>query len=278
MAHIPRMETVTALASIRKLLASYYPCFSRSLSTSRPFLSESDHSSHDKHEEEEMVTEEELKSSILDSALNFVPSHGWSVKAIAKGAQQHGYPGVTHGLFPRGGGDLMHHFVRQCNNDISKHLEGLSKDTDKSRNSSELSPSILRDAFQMRLRMLVPYMDHWPQAMALTALPTNIQEHFTNLYKLIDDICYHSGDRSVDFSWYTRRLALLGVYKSCELHIVQDGSHDYQETWDFLDRRLDDFTTAGKVKEDIDRFTNPEFFSAVYTVGRNILGVNDQRR
>lgn len=91
------------------------------------------YSSHDKLEEEEMVTEEELKSSILDSALNFVPSHGWSVKAIAKGAQQHGYPGVTHGLFPRGGGDLMHHFVRQCNNDISKHLEGLSKDTDKSR-------------------------------------------------------------------------------------------------------------------------------------------------
>lgn len=82
----------------------------------------------------------------------------------------------------------------------------------------------------------------------------------------------------MDMSWYTRRLALLGVYKSCELHIIQDGSHDYQETWDFLDRRLNDFTSGGKVMEDVERFVNPQFFSAVYNVGRNILGVNDQRR
>lgn len=65
-----------------------------------------------------------------------------------------------------------------------------------------MSKSTLKDALEMRLRMLIPYLEHWPQAMALTALPANIQEHFRNLYKLIDDVCFHAGDRSVDVSYY----------------------------------------------------------------------------
>lgn len=176
MAHLPVLNNVKACTLLRKLLPVFEgkPSFGRSLTASRWLSSESDPSHHHERETEETVTEDELKSSILDSSLHFVPSHGWSVKAIAEGARQHGYPGVTHGLFPRGGGDLMHHFVRQCNSEVRKHLESLSEDADEPKESKELSTSIVRDAFEMRLRMLVPYMDHWPQAMALTALPANI--------------------------------------------------------------------------------------------------------
>ena len=41
------------------------------------------------------------------------------------------------------------------------------------------------------------------------------------------------------------------VYKSAELHLVQDDSEDFQETWLFLDGRLPDVAAFGKFKTDV---------------------------
>ena len=58
----------------------------------------------------------------------------------------------------------------------------------------------IRDAVETRLRMIVPYIDTWPQAMAIQALPQNAVESWTNLANLVDEIWYYAGDRSVDVS------------------------------------------------------------------------------
>ena len=38
----------------------------------------------------------------------------------------------------------------------------------------------------------------WPKAMAIQALPNNVPNCLATLLSLVDDICYHTGDRSVD--------------------------------------------------------------------------------
>ena len=45
-----------------------------------------------------------------------------------------------------------------------------------------------------------------------------------NLQELVDDIWFYAGDRSVDFSWYTKRALLACVYKSTEFYMLQDES------------------------------------------------------
>ena len=60
---------------------------------------------------------------ILSSALQYVPEYGWSIKALQYGATLAGLPGVTHGLFPRGGGDLIEYFEMDCNNKLIKYLK-----------------------------------------------------------------------------------------------------------------------------------------------------------
>lgn len=60
--------------------------------------------------------------------------------------------------------------------------------------------SFILDAIQVRLRMLVPYLDRWPQAMGIMSLPPNVPVALANLLTLVDDICHYSGDRSVDVS------------------------------------------------------------------------------
>jgi hypothetical protein len=59
--------------------------------------------------------EDDIKDKILAASLPFVVELGWSRKALGAGAQAAGYPGVTHGLFPRGGADLVHYFQRTSN-------------------------------------------------------------------------------------------------------------------------------------------------------------------
>ena len=50
--------------------------------------------------------------------------------------------------------------------------------------------------------MIIPFVEQWPQAMAMTAIPANTREHFSNLLQLMDDIWYHAGDRSTDVSHF----------------------------------------------------------------------------
>lgn len=57
---------------------------------------------------------------------------------------------------------------------------------------------IVCNAVEARLRMITPHLDRWPEAMVLLSIPRNVPTSLANLLTLADDICYYSGDRSVD--------------------------------------------------------------------------------
>lgn len=68
-----------------------------------------------------------MKRQILNSALEFVPEHGWTDLAIQKGAEVEGLSSAIEGLFPRGPGDLVLHFVEECNAKLAEQLLEESK-------------------------------------------------------------------------------------------------------------------------------------------------------
>nr|XP_054764828.1 ubiquinone biosynthesis protein COQ9, mitochondrial-like [Lytechinus pictus] len=238
--------------------------------------SDSSSSESDQTTQEEPSVED-IQKLVLNTALEFVPIHGWTVKSLAEAAKHEGYPGVAHGMFPRGGGDLMHHFVRECNAQLAEQLASeASKDVEEGERKK--TGAFIRDALQTRLRMIIPYHAQWPDAMVLTARPENIAEHFSNLANLMDTVWYHAGDKSADFNWYTKRLSLAAVYKSTELCFIQDQSPDFEETWTFLDNRLTDFTRFAKFRGDMETAGGAmnEFMSAAITSARNISGLNSR--
>lgn len=135
-----------------------------------------------------------VKEMILNAALGFVVTHGWSRQAIAKGAESVNYPSVTNGLFPRGSIELVQFYYRQSNEKLVEHLKENISGTEK-----VIDPvSFAKKAIEMRLRMLIPYLKHWPQALGLMTLPPNVPISLANVLTLVDDICYYAGDRSVD--------------------------------------------------------------------------------
>ena len=125
----------------------------------------------------------------------------------------------------------------------------------------KIRPTIfLRKHCENRLRMNVPYMDQWANALALMSLPENAPKSLNYGLELVDTMWFHAGDKSVDHNWYSKRLMLLGVYKSTELAMMQDDSADFSQTWQFLDRRFEDIKDlSGILKggpEDIGKVIN----------------------
>ncbi|RLN26231.1 hypothetical protein BBO99_00009001 [Phytophthora kernoviae] len=181
---------------------------------------------------------------ILDKALNHVAVHGWTIDALAAGATDLGYPSVAHGMFPRGAADLMEYFMDSCH---TKLRETLIINTEKLQAMTVAER--LKFGVRTRLEMLEPVMDYWPQGMAVGALPENVPTTAKQLAKLSDEIWYFAGDKSTDISWYTKRAILTGIYASTELFMLNDKSPNYQDTWAFLDRRVDETIQLGEVPQ-----------------------------
>uniref|UniRef100_A0A3B3QC26 Ubiquinone biosynthesis protein n=1 Tax=Paramormyrops kingsleyae TaxID=1676925 RepID=A0A3B3QC26_9TELE len=200
-------------------------------------------------QEEVYETEEELKKRILTAALEFIPEHGWSVEAIAAGAETLGLSTASAGIFTNGAGELVLHFVSQCNAQLVQLLEEQQRQVQLGQAGPKEKAEFLRDALQTRLRMLAPYMDSWPQALSTLLLPHNVPSSLKCLSTLVDDLWYYAGDRSTDMRWYSRRLALTAVYSTTELVMVQDSSPDFQDTWMFLDSRIQDMMNGACMAE-----------------------------
>uniref|UniRef100_A0A3B4DUP9 Ubiquinone biosynthesis protein n=1 Tax=Pygocentrus nattereri TaxID=42514 RepID=A0A3B4DUP9_PYGNA len=228
---------------------------------------------------EDYETEDQLQARILTAALEFVPQHGWTVEAIAAGAETLGLSAASAGMFDNGAGDLVLHFVGQCNVQLTEILAEEHNQVQLGQAEKKKTADFLRHAVETRLRMLVPYIDTWPQAMSLLLLPHNIPESLKHLSTLVDDIWYYAGDRSTDMSWYTRRAALTGIYNTTELVMVQDSSPDFEETWVFLDNRIRDVVNMANTAKQVQATGEAVvqgLMGAAVTL-KNITGVNQRR-
>ncbi|XP_054286741.1 ubiquinone biosynthesis protein COQ9, mitochondrial isoform X3 [Macrosteles quadrilineatus] len=234
-----------------------------------------DQSKEKEHSEngENNAYEENIRQKILQASLPFVHELGWSKNAISAGAGSLGYPGVIHGMFPRGGADLVSYFYSSCNQQLASQLKEAAEKTEPERKDPQV---VVSDAVETRLRMITPYLTTWPQALALMTLPPNVPTALANLLTMVDDICYYAGDRSVDFNWYSRRVALAAIYKMTELYLLQDQSADHAATWQFLRSRIDEAAQLHSVmmqSESGVQFAK-EVATATFTTARNILGLH----
>ncbi|XP_055002316.1 ubiquinone biosynthesis protein COQ9, mitochondrial [Sorex araneus] len=230
-------------------------------------------------EEEDHESEEQLQQRILTAALEFVPTHGWTAEAIAEGAQSLGLSRAAAGMFGSDGSELILHFVTQCNSELRRLLEEEQKLIQLGQTEKKPTDQFLRDTVETRLRMLIPYIEHWPRALSVLLLPHNIPPGLSLLTSMVDDMWYYAGDQSTDFSWYTRRAMLAGIYNTTELVMMQDSSPDFQDTWRFLENRINDAMnmghTAKQVKSTGEALVQGLMGAAVTL--KNLSGLNQRR-
>ncbi|KAI9682734.1 MAG: Ubiquinone biosynthesis protein coq9, mitochondrial [Trizodia sp. TS-e1964] len=218
-----------------------------------------------------------VQSGLLAAALPHVPSHGFSERALALGAQDAGYLDASINILPRRAFDLVHYYLltqrealktlplapaeAQVDAGLQNNVTGSGILAVGTVAGTASTADKIRLLLRARLRAnatsgVIPW---WPEALALMALPSNAPTAVLELAQLADEMCFLAGATAVDSSWYTTRASIAGIYSSTgtranprtltrrttELFMTQDSSPAHTETLRFLDRRLDAWHAVG---------------------------------
>lgn len=102
------------------------------------------------------------------------------------------------------------------------------------------TPARIHRVVEIRLLLLQSNRDALRGAMGQLALPWNAPLGLRCLARTASALWHAAGDRSADFSWYTRRATLAGVYAATLTFWMRPNQPDMAEVLSFLDRRLQD--------------------------------------
>ena len=203
------------------------------------------------------VERQSQRDRILEAALQHIPFDGWNRRSLLAGAADIGIDAATtKRLFPRGGDDLLAHLDVWADRRLVEAVDQQAIDRLRMR---ERIARLVR----MRLEILSPHREAMRRAVAARLLPSNAIAAGPALWRSIDLIWAIAGDRADDASYYTKRGLLLAVWTSTFFYWLEDQSPGLEDSWGFLDRRIDNVMQIGKLRgqveglfKNLDRF-NP---------------------
>jgi ubiquinone biosynthesis protein COQ9 len=198
---------------------------------------------------------ESQRDALIEAMLPDVPFDGWSRAALRAAARRIGVPAAEAlALFPDGPADFVACFSRWADRRMFDRLESLP--LDKLR-----VPERIALAVNIRLEIVEPWREAVRRALTILSLPQNAPLAMRLLYETVDGIWYAAGDNATDFSFYTKRATLAGIYAATLLYWLEDRSPASADTREFLDRCLADVARIGQARRRlqtaVDRLPNP---------------------
>ena len=174
------------------------------------------------------------RDAALDALLATVPFAGWSTAALRRAAG----PDADL-LFPGGAVDMVEAFIDLADRRMPSGL------------ALPRLPDRVRAVIAARLAQSRPHKEAVRRALALLVAHPATAAACTA--RTVDAVWHAAGDRSADFSWYTKRAILAGVYGSTLLYWLRDDSEGDFATLAFLDRRLAGVARLGRLRRGMGR-------------------------
>jgi ubiquinone biosynthesis protein COQ9 len=198
---------------------------------------------------------ESHRQALIEAMLPDVPFDGWSHAALRTAARRIAIPvGEALALFPDGPADFAACFSRWADRLMLDRFESLP--LDQLRVAERIALAI-----NTRLEIVEPWREAVRRALAVLAWPQHAPLAFRLVYETVDGIWYAAGDSATDFSFYTKRATLAGIYAATLLYWLEDRAPGFAETRAFLERRLDDAARIGaarrRLEAVVDRLPNP---------------------
>src|SRR5262249_71284 len=131
--------------------------------------------------------------------------------------------------FPHGAANLVEAFSHWAD---ARMAEQMANDT------AERVRERVRNAVKARIEALTPHKHAARRATAFLALPQHAALAAPLTMRRVDQMWRAAGARSSDFSYYTKRGLLAGVYGTTLMYWLSDSSEGHAATWDFLDHRV----------------------------------------
>jgi ubiquinone biosynthesis protein COQ9 len=182
----------------------------------------------------------QVRDEILPLALAEVPALGFTDATLKAAAEKAGVNAAElKAAFPNGGASLVEAFSHWADERMLETMRG---------NLPERTRERVALAVRARLEALAPHKDVARRAAAFLALPQNTPLAASLMMRSVDLMWRAAGDRSSDFSYYTKRALLGGVYGATLIHWLSDSSEGHVDTWAFLDSRIDDVMQIEKFR------------------------------
>ncbi|MDE2333451.1 MAG: COQ9 family protein [Rhodospirillales bacterium] len=185
------------------------------------------------------------RDAALLAAMAHIDRRGWTLGAIRDGLAGLGAdPALAALLFTRGGAELVAEWAAYADRQMlaaaaAENIAALR------------TPARIRRAIELRLAVLRPWRAPLRRGAALLAaqplLAARVAAHTA------DALWQAAGDRSADFSWYTKRATLAAIHTATLLFWLRDASPDDAATLAFLDRRLADTARLGGLRRRLSR-------------------------
>jgi len=180
------------------------------------------------------MTPEELRAPLLEAMLPHIAFDGWSLKSLTAAASDIGVsPEMAELAYPRGAIEVLETHLAEADTQLAATL------ADKNLASMKIRDRITV-AIRTRLEQHTSNREAVRRGLATLALPQNIVLGSKALWRTADTMWRAAGDTSTDHNWYTKRATLSAVYSAVLLYWLNDDSEDYDNTWAFLDRRIED--------------------------------------
>jgi ubiquinone biosynthesis protein COQ9 len=188
------------------------------------------------------MTLDELRAALAPLIPANAVFDGWSDKALGMAASELGVPLDRARLcFPGGAVEMIDAWFDAIDIGAAKAfpLERISEMKIRQR---------IRDLVLFRVEVINPHKEALRRAQAILVQPQNTITAAKLAWRAADRMWRIAGDRSTDFSHYTKRGTLSALYMSTMLVFLDDESEDLASTKGFLDRRIDDVMKIEKVK------------------------------
>jgi ubiquinone biosynthesis protein COQ9 len=184
------------------------------------------------------------REALLLEALKEVPFSGFSEESLRAAAERIGAsPAEVASLFPEGAASLAGAFSHWADAQMAErmHLDAPQRMRER-----------IARAVRSRIEALAPHKEAARRAAAFLALPINAPLAARLGFDSVDAMWRAAGDRSSDFSYYTKRALLAGVYGATLIYWFSDASEDSAATWTFLDARIDDVMKIQKLRGNVE--------------------------
>lgn len=203
----------------------------------------------------------QLRIDLIRAMLTHVPFDGWTWEAMEQGAVDINFEKkktsslrikIFKDLFKNGPIDFIDVFSEIIDLEVKENYNLIEF-------KPERVPEKIKKIIMIRLNLCQRYKEAVRSSISLTAIPVNARASVQILYRTCNSIWRVAGDKSTDFSFYTRRISLAAVYTSTLLFWLNDNSNNNIETEFFLDRRLKDIGKISSLKKpinDLKKFTN----------------------
>lgn len=212
-----------------------------------------------------------IESKILANAINYIPQYGIDKRCITQAIRDMNYSDSLQSVLTSKPGSLEYQLSEFWLKFQRDKLNQYILNGGSQFHSIKDEYDRIEHLINKRLEYNIPIKDKLSQLLSQLIIPYNIPNSMQELHNLSDDISYFAGDLSNDFAWYSKRITISSVYVSSELFQLQDSSHDFKFTKQFVKEKVNEMKKVGDAYTSVEEWGLFNAISLVNLIKSQIL-------